>query len=121
MLNAAFQLKLGQPVTPGLVASGKFDGKSPSLACGTTGGKIIIHSPHDHIEHEDESSSSFRFLNINRKVTALTTGTLSHGSAQDRIIIGTQRNVMANDVERNADPFRVNMQGRVRHLVVRAC
>ena len=47
MLNPAFTVKLGQQIFPGLVVSGKFDGKYPSLACATIGGKVVLHTPHN--------------------------------------------------------------------------
>ena len=54
MLNPAFNVKLGQQIFSGLVVSGKFDGKTPSLACATTGGKVLLHSPHD--THSSEAT-----------------------------------------------------------------
>lgn len=54
----------------------KVDGKTPSLACGTTGGKVFVHSPHD-TPIGDSNSSSLRFLNINRKITAMAAGKYS--------------------------------------------
>ena len=48
----------------------------PSLALGTTGGKILLHSPHDNSEENGEMPH-VRFLNFNKKITALCSGILS--------------------------------------------
>lgn len=49
------------------------DGRKPSIACATTGGKIVIHSPHEETS-EDGQQNSLRYLNMNRKITALAAG-----------------------------------------------
>lgn len=76
MLSTAFTLKLGHPIESGQVVVGKFDGKNPSLACATVGGKILLHCPHDQANTID-SESSIKFLNFNRKVTAIGAGMLA--------------------------------------------
>jgi Bardet-Biedl syndrome 2 protein len=51
------------------------DGRIPSLACGTTGGKILIHSPHEvELGNSAGQLNSVRFLNLNRKITSLASG-----------------------------------------------
>ena len=49
------------------------DGKHPSLACATSGGKILVHSPHE--PQDPETQSHIRHLNFNKKITALCSGT----------------------------------------------
>jgi len=49
------------------------DGKTPSIACVTTGGKIILHSPHETVG-SDGTLNSLRYLNLNRKITAIAAG-----------------------------------------------
>ena len=46
-----------------------------------------------------------RFLNINRRITALTSGPLSPKLDRDILIVGTQTNLLAFDVEKNSDIF----------------
>ena len=82
MLSPSFILRLGQPLQPGLVAIGRFDGKSPTLCCGTTGGKILLHSPHEGGKNGngmndgegEERLPTVRFLNFNRMITSLAAG-----------------------------------------------
>jgi Bardet-Biedl syndrome 2 protein len=75
MLVSAFEIKLGHQIQLGQVTCGKFDGKSPSLACATTGGKILLHSPHEKaIGADGRTISSIKFLNFNRSVTAIGSG-----------------------------------------------
>eukprot|EP01036_Dinobryon_divergens_P026205 gene26205-34826_t len=135
MLNPAFNVKLGQQILSGLVVTGKFDGQTPSLACATTGGKIILHSPHDveaqrQAEMASGQISSLKFLNLNRKITSLAAGSLgpivdnalisssSNKRKPDLIFVGTQSNLLAYDVERNADSFFVEVQDGVNAMVV---
>ena len=49
------------------------DGKVPSIACATTGGKILIHSPHE-VTNTDGKLNAIRYLNLNRKITSLAAG-----------------------------------------------
>jgi hypothetical protein len=96
-MNPAFTIKLEQQILPGLVVTGKckknlrywydsllsvisrfngfllVDGKVPSIACATTGGKILIHSPHE-VSNTSGHLSAIRYLNLNRKITALAAG-----------------------------------------------
>jgi Bardet-Biedl syndrome 2 protein len=72
MLSTAFTLKLGHPIESGQVVVGKFDGQNPSIAAATVGGKILLHCPHD--KDASDSESSIKFLNFNRKVTAIGAG-----------------------------------------------
>jgi Bardet-Biedl syndrome 2 protein len=50
------------------------DGEKPTLACATTGGKVLLHSPHEAQSENGEKLPSVRFLNFNRKITALAAG-----------------------------------------------
>jgi len=50
------------------------DGKAPSLACGTTGGKILLHSPHEGNSELDGNLPALRYLNLNRKITSIAAG-----------------------------------------------
>ena len=93
MAIPAFTINFGQYIQPGLVAVGRceqtinikyaiqtnlnlilVDGKSPSLACGTSGGKVLLHSPHEGTVGSDGNLPSVRFLNLNRKITSLAAG-----------------------------------------------
>jgi Ciliary BBSome complex subunit 2, N-terminal len=44
------------------------------LACGTTGGKILLHSPHEGSSGADSGLPPTRLLNFNKKITALAAG-----------------------------------------------
>jgi Bardet-Biedl syndrome 2 protein len=123
MLIPAFTFKIGQQIHSGLVVVGKFDGKSPSLACGTTGGKILLHSPHEGNNGEG-SLPPTRLLNFNKKITALATGSLlPEGSREtvnnvDMLFVGTESNLLAYNVDRNSDLFYRDTQDGVNSLVV---
>lgn len=127
-MKPTFTIKLGQPIFPGLVTCGKFDGKTPSIAFATTGGKIIVHSPHDHsVAADGSSNNALRHLNLNRKITSLVAGSLGQGThnltefgegERDVLFVGTQSNLLAYDVERNADVFFCDVQDGVNCLCV---
>ncbi|KAA0162364.1 hypothetical protein FNF27_08073 [Cafeteria roenbergensis] len=86
-LMPAFEFNLRTSVQSGQVAVGKFNGRHPSLACATPGGKVFLHSPHepaaavapassgeDGAEAPATTAPHVRFLNVNRQVTAVATG-----------------------------------------------
>jgi len=98
----AFQFSLNQQVLQGLVTVGRYNGQHPCLTAGTTAGKVLIHSPHNRGEN---SQHEIRFLNINRKITAVTAGALSPALGHDVLMVGTQTSLMVYDVEENADLF----------------
>ena len=64
---------------------GKYDGEHPSLTCATNAGKIFFHSP-----HEKDQANEVRFLNINRKISALACGQLSPKLGRELLLVGAQ-------------------------------
>ena len=58
-----------EKILKGLVALAKFDGVHTSIVCGTAGGKLFVHSPHD-----SGPAGSIAYLNVNKRVTALASG-----------------------------------------------
>ena len=68
------------------------DGKHPCLSCATSAGKVFIHSPHERNTSTSTPgvAGSIRFLNINKKITALAAGQLNQELARDVLMIGTQ-------------------------------
>lgn len=49
------------------------------MACVTTGGKVLIHSPHESAE--EIQPNNIKYLNLNRKITSITSGNLKGPSA----------------------------------------
>ncbi len=87
-------------VRPGRVA---VDGRHPSLACGTSSGKVFVHSPHDK---EATTVDGIRMLSINRAVTGLSSGCIDPGNTPNSMLfVGTQTNLLTYDVENNSDLF----------------
>ena len=78
------------------------DGKHPSLTCATSAGKVLIHNPR---EHNDDGTPKLNYLNINKKITALEAGAFNAEDKRDTLLIGTPTNLLAFDVENNADLF----------------
>ena len=85
-----------------------------------------MHSPHDHemikANSENGQASAIKYLNFNRKITALASGNLSPksdaGPPVDALFVGTQSNLLSYDVERNADFFYTEVQDGVNALIV---
>eukprot|EP00607_Mallomonas_marina_P009864 CAMPEP_0182420674 /NCGR_PEP_ID=MMETSP1167-20130531/5644_1 /TAXON_ID=2988 /ORGANISM="Mallomonas Sp, Strain CCMP3275" /LENGTH=760 /DNA_ID=CAMNT_0024596939 /DNA_START=242 /DNA_END=2524 /DNA_ORIENTATION=+ len=117
----AFTLNVGNQIIKGLVTIGKFDGKSPSLACATSGGKILLHSPHEGSGNGlDGIVPSIRFLNLNRKISAISSGSLlpdRSNTNPEMLFVGTQSNLLAYDVERNSDVYFRDVQDGVNSLI----
>lgn len=103
---AAFVLHVGEKIKQQQACVGRLDGLAPSLCGATAGGKIFVHSPTD-------ASSTTTHLNVNKDITALTVGALTHEQAQSNastsaselLLIGTQSDLLAYDVYANADCF----------------
>ena len=97
----------------------RYNGRLPCLTCGTSAGKVFIHNPHERsittgaAEAADEAAAAglaggdrdIRFLNINRQVTAMVAGSLDATYVHDVLVVGTSTNLLAYDVEQNADVF----------------
>ena len=136
MMAPAFEFGLGKQVLEGLVCVGLFDGKRPSLACGTQGGKVLVHAPHHGGGADGDgggggqaspggSSGPLRLLNINRQISALEAGNLSAGDARDEaqgandlLLVGAGASVMAYDMHENADKFFVEVPDGVNKILV---
>lgn len=102
------------------------------MAFATTGGKIILHTPHENSQGSD--GGHLRFLNFNKKITAITAGTTSYHPCvtsyvvlgniledtsqvtRDFLFVGTQSTLLAYDVEKNADIFFREVQDGVNTL-----
>ena len=110
-MRAVFNFELGHQILPGLCSLGKFDGSKPSLALATVGGKVLIHSPYETQNTDSASGNSIRYINFNRKITALATGRLEKEGwneevdGGDLLLVGTESNLVAYNVFRNADQF----------------
>jgi Bardet-Biedl syndrome 2 protein len=117
------------PVPPSLACpiARAVDGRHPSLACATSGGKVFLHSA-----HATGGEGAVRFLSINRQITALAAGACARkvsaaaaaaadgdgddgdggdgvaldGDARpDALFVGSATNLLCYDVERNADLY----------------
>ena len=53
MLVTAYNFTLNHSLLQGLVTINKFDGVNPALASWTTGGKILVHTPHTGVLKND--------------------------------------------------------------------
>ncbi|ELU16233.1 hypothetical protein CAPTEDRAFT_171644 [Capitella teleta] len=109
MLVPVFTLKLSHKINPRMVAIGHYDGKHPCLTCATTAGKVFIHNPHSRGTRggrmEASMDSDLNLLNINQAVSCVTAGQMNPETKNDVLLVGTQTNVLAYDVENNSDLF----------------
>ena len=83
------------------------------MTCATSGGKVFIHNP-----HRTEESSEIRNLNINQSISGLTTGVLNPSNNKTLLLVGTQTNLLAYDVEENADIFYKEVPDGVQSIIV---
>uniref|UniRef100_A0A7S0L2Q7 Bardet-Biedl syndrome 2 protein homolog n=1 Tax=Coccolithus braarudii TaxID=221442 RepID=A0A7S0L2Q7_9EUKA len=109
----AFKLQLNNAILKRLAAVGKYDGEHPSLTCATNAGKIFFHSP-----HEKDKNNEVRFLNINRKISTLSSGPLISKSSRETLLVGAQTTLLAYDVLENRDLFFKDAPDGVNTVVV---
>ena len=102
-LVPSFRIKLEDQILQGLATVGKFDGKNPCLTCATSGGRIFVYDPYSRRDEQD--TPKVRYLNINKKITAVASGRLDPNLGRDMLLVGTAADVLAYDVEENRDVF----------------
>lgn len=100
-LVPAFQLRLKDQILEGLATVGKYDGKHPCLTAATSGGKIFMHNPYQ----QEADGSNVKYLNINKKISAVSHGELDPTSGRDVLLVGTKTDLLAYDVDENRDHF----------------
>jgi Bardet-Biedl syndrome 2 protein len=66
--------------------------------------QVLIHSPHVKKDNA-QGLTDISLLNINQQVISVATGRLDENSEKDSLLVGTATNLMAYDVDRNADLF----------------
>ena len=122
-LTPAFTFRLDDQILEGTVCVGVYDGKRPTLTAATTGGKIFMWDPYGMEGDGDgeagggaqtagtasTANKHVRYLNINKKITAVTAGRLGGGASEfgtrDVLFVGTGTDVLAYDVRKNRDVF----------------
>ena len=111
----SFRLNLAKPIQPGLVACGRFDGQHPSLAFATSSDTILIHSPHS------TNPDQLHTLAINRRITALTAGSLSStlsAAPTDQLLVGGDTSLLCYDVHNNRDVFFADIKDGCHALTI---
>lgn len=135
MFIPVFTLNLNLKILPGRVTIGEYDGQHPCLTAATTGEKVFIHNPHQRLGaasgrwfgggsgggrmEASQGSQEVTMLNVNQRVTAVAAGNMDPlRSSHDTLLIGTPTNLLAYDVERNADLFYKEVADGVNVLAV---
>ena len=111
MLSQPFTLQLNNAISKAAV--GKFDGEHASLTCATSAGKVFFGRA-----SELAASEQLRFLNINRKISALACGVLDDKQGRDLLLVGAQTTLLAYDVRENCDLFFKDVPDGVNTLLV---
>ena len=109
-LTAAFSFRLKDQILENTACVGVYDGERPTLTAATTGGKIFMFDPYaraDEGQGDARPGARVRYLNINKKVTAVAAGALGAEGADGRdiLFVGTGTDVLAYDVMNNTDLF----------------
>ena len=116
MLVTAYNFTLNHSLPQGLVTINKFDGVNPSLASCTTGGKILVHTPHAKDEMDPSmglKGKDIQYLNVNKDVVCLTGGKLSPDLDRELLMIGSKTNLLVYDINENSDVFDKEVQDGV--------
>jgi len=87
----SFSLHFNDSIYPGTVVTLTSESGAPSLACASTGGRVLVHD-----------GSSVRQFNFNRPVTSLAAARVP-SSSHDLIVVGTRSSVQAFDLAANRD------------------
>ena len=74
---------------------------------------MFIHSPHHHLATAQgdnrlsgsASESDVSLLSIGQHITSLAAGTLNPKLGRDILLVGSQTNLLAYDIEHNSDLF----------------
>jgi Bardet-Biedl syndrome 2 protein len=113
MLVTAYNFTLNHSLPQNLVTINKFDGKTPSLACSTTGGKVLVHTPHSK-DNADPilgmKGKDVQYLNVNKDIVCLTGGRLDNNVDRDMLMIGSKTNLLVYDINENSDVFDKEVQ-----------
>ena len=89
-LTAAFSFRLKDQILENTACVGVYDGERPTLTAATTGGKIFMFDPYaraDEGQGDARPGARVRYLNINKKVTAVAAGALGAEGADGRDIL----------------------------------
>ena len=120
MLVTAYNFTLNHSLPQGLVTINKFDGINPALASWTTGGKILVHTPHSKDTSDPTSSmkgKDVQYLNVNKDVVCLTGGKLNNSIDRDILLIGSKTNLLAYDINENSDVFDKEVQDGINWMI----
>jgi Bardet-Biedl syndrome 2 protein len=81
---------------------------------------VLIHNPYrTDLNSDSARNTDVQTLAINRKITALSSGCLGLPSSgeRDSLLVGTETNLMAYDVDRNSDLFYKDVPDGVHSLI----
>ena len=72
--------------------------------------QVFVHNPHTRAVRSGRASeisldSDISLLGINQKVSAIAAGSLDGMGVSDILMVGTQTNILAYDVQNNTDIF----------------
>ena len=70
------------------------------------------------MEKGGHANQEVTFLNIHQRITALDAGRLDPNSSRDTLLIGTPTNLLAYDIERNADVFHKDVPDGVNAITI---
>lgn len=86
------------------------------MALAINGGKVLIHQPFHTKMRSDvptgpipfnapPSTQEFKFLNTNKEIIALESGQIDPDQPEEILFIGSRTNLLAYDLNNNADLF----------------
>ncbi|CAF0727160.1 unnamed protein product [Rotaria sp. Silwood1] len=110
MLVPVFSLQLNNKVFPRTFSVGKFNGKQSCLVGATAGNKVFIHSPRDTNPQSQQLDGNISLVNVNQVITSLACGQLDEQLEKDLLVVGTNTNIIAYDIDRNVDLFFQEIQ-----------
>ena len=73
--------------------------------------QVFIHSAHDASLQAQQLDGNISLLNVNQVITSLACGRLDEQLPKDLLVVGTNTNIIAYDIERNVDLFFKEVRG----------
>ena len=108
-LELVFEVDMGCNILPNLATVGTFDGVNQSIAVGSMGGTVVMHSLDTNYSNYMPIPSCHKF-NVQGSITRLHS--YSPGQSEiSRLLIATPTSLLAYNADLNRDDFHIDVDG----------
>ena len=104
MLEQIYTFDIKQPISERQAIACAFEEQKPSICASTLGGKIFSYNLYDD-PLDIKGENKLKWLNFNKKINFITTGTIIPKCNRDIIIVASETTLTAYDAYTNTDLF----------------